>query len=148
MELPRSRWPDYIEKHADVVKNIHIGRCPDPYTLFPSPEEPTEIAHAHIDTPENEGFVGTICLINSYCMVEMLLLHEIAHLISNSDHNGKWRRTLLKIGGTLDEFVIPGMPNYAKCYFKILRRASVMRRMRRACPPPKGMVNVYRAVGR
>lgn len=61
-------------------------------------------AHAHTDG----AFKGWVCVLSSKRLSErMLMLHEAAHIVSGCGHTDKWRETLLRMGGTLDE--VPGL---------------------------------------
>lgn len=56
-------------------------------------------AHTHF----KGKYKGWICFLSEKRLNEkMLLLHEIAHAITNEGHTDKWRKKLLEIGGTLD----------------------------------------------
>ena len=56
-------------------------------------------AHAHTDNP----FMGWICVRKASRLNDrMLMLHEIAHIITGVGHVDIWRKKLLEIGGTLD----------------------------------------------
>lgn len=56
---------------------------------------------------------GWICILSAKRIAEpLLLLHELAHLITGVGHEDQFRRVLLAIGGTLDRF--PGVKDYHK----------------------------------
>lgn len=56
-------------------------------------------AHAHTDNP----FMGWICVLSAKRLTDrMLMLHEVAHVITGLGHVDAWRKKLLEIGGTLD----------------------------------------------
>lgn len=56
-------------------------------------------AHAHTDNP----FMGWICVRKAERVNDrMLMLHEIAHVLTGLGHVDAWRKKLLEIGGTLD----------------------------------------------
>ncbi len=67
-------------------------------------------AHSHIDGKHNSW----ICILSSRRLSDkMLLLHELAHIITGVGHVDKWRAVVLEIDGTLEE--IPGlMKSYHK----------------------------------
>lgn len=73
------------------VRGIHIG----PTCIDGSPFGETESAHAHTTGCRP---VGYICARSKKDLAE-LLLHEIAHLASDSGHDDRWRRSLRRLSG-------------------------------------------------
>jgi len=58
-------------------------------------------AHAHTSGP----FDGWICVRRADRVAdELLMLHELAHIITGHGHTDTWRACLLRIGGTLDAY--------------------------------------------
>lgn len=131
-QLPQERWPSYLLKHRDVVEGVYIGECASHHPFDGA------LAHAHTRNTDDERYWGSICFLNPLAFVKPLVLHEIAHLIANADHNGKWRRTLRRIDGTLDEVYIPRLGLTLRSHHKVIRKEAAMRRQRRAFYPPKG----------
>ena len=75
------------------VKGVHIGStCVDG-----SDWQPDEVAHAHTSEtgPKHVGFICARTLSD----LRTLLVHEIAHLASDSGHDDKWRRSVHRLGG-------------------------------------------------
>lgn len=69
-------------------------------------------AHSHI----KGKFEGWICFLSAKRLSEkMLILHELAHIISKQGHTDKFRKILLEIGGTIDP--VPGL--MGSCHKKI-----------------------------
>lgn len=73
-------------------------------------------AHAHT----KGEYKGWICFLSEKRLSSReLLLHEIAHIITNQGHTDKWRSKLLEIGGTLDPvFETNGKKILLKSYHK------------------------------
>ena len=94
MILPKSKWPKYL-KAFEQLKGIAYGDCVSGEQF----SHPT--AHAHCET-------GWICLYSkSRIKNRLLMLHEVAHLISMKRyHCDSWRYALIDIGGTLTEFPV------------------------------------------
>jgi len=58
-------------------------------------------AHSHNDEP-------VVCYLSTKWLDSReLALHELAHIKSGAGHTDKWRKTLIELGGTLDE--VPGI---------------------------------------
>lgn len=63
-----------------------------------------EIAHAHLDG----DCKGWVCFRYQEALNNKLVcLHELAHVLTKQGHTAKWRETLLDLGGSLDEVVLP-----------------------------------------
>jgi hypothetical protein len=89
-----------------AVRNISIGRCVnhDEWWQEPGggPHCYREAAHAHVAGCDHPGW---ICVRNpndvlrkASRQVSALLMHELAHLISQSGHTDKWRRAMTELG--------------------------------------------------
>ena len=72
------------------VRGIHVG----PTCIDGQPFAPEVAAHAHISGCPP---VGYICARSKHDLAEFLL-HEIAHLASDSGHDDRWRRQLRRLG--------------------------------------------------
>jgi hypothetical protein len=89
-----------LERYPQV-KGIYVGGCIDrgEGSCFRAS------AHAHC-FPGNLNF-GWICIrsrhkiYNSKGEFSRLLIHEIAHIVSRSGHNDKWRETVHSLGGAI-----------------------------------------------
>ena len=73
------------------VRGVHVG----PTCIDGSPFAEGEVAHAHTTGCRP---VGYICARSRRDLVS-LLIHEIAHLASDSGHDDRWRRKVRKLGG-------------------------------------------------
>lgn len=73
------------------VRGIHIGA-----TCVDGTEFGEDIA-AHAHTSGHRP-VGYVCARSKKDLAEFLV-HEIAHLASDSGHDDKWRRSVKKLGG-------------------------------------------------
>jgi hypothetical protein len=91
-----------------AVKNICVGRCVN-HDDWQDTDDGVhcyrEQAHAHVKGCDHPGW---ICVRNprhvlsgSSRHVSGLLLHELAHLISQSGHNETWRQTMRGLGQTI-----------------------------------------------
>jgi len=99
-------------KHPEV-KGIFVGGCVErgEGSRFRAK------AHSHI----KGHYKGWICFLSERRLdSNELMLHEVAHVISESGHDDKWRETVLRIGGTLD--AVPGL---LKSYHKRTRLKNV-----------------------
>ena len=73
------------------VRGVHIGK-----TCVDGSEFAAEVCvHAHTST---SGCVGYICAKSRKDLAEHIL-HELAHLASDSGHDDRWRRSVRKLGG-------------------------------------------------
>lgn len=71
-------------------------------------------AHAHTQGEHS----GWICILSARRLSsKMLMLHELAHIITGCGHTDPWRECLLALGGTLDE-VWEGKDCILKSYHK------------------------------
>ena len=98
MILPKSKWPKYLLQFKQL-KGICCGKCKDGDI----------IKHAHAHCKPYTKVRGWICLRNkSMIRNRFLMLHEIGHLLAGykNSHNKVWRKAVLSIGGTLNEFPI------------------------------------------
>jgi hypothetical protein len=102
MILPKSQWPKYLLKFKEI-KGISYGKCKVDKKTFSD-----HAAHAHCGPYIHNGW---IC-VRSKALIRnrLMMLHEVAHLLVNYKygHNDTWRKTLLRIGGTLDPFPTTG----------------------------------------
>jgi hypothetical protein len=95
--IPKNQWPKYLLNFKEI-KAIYYGGCPNNLLLN------KQLAHIHRD--------GIICLrYKYYIRIKYLILHELAHILAGSDrlnrwHTNKWRKSLLKLGGTLKPFPV------------------------------------------
>lgn len=63
-----------------------------------------EIAHAHLEG----DCKGWLCFhYKEGLSNKFVCLHELAHILTKQGHTAKWRETLLDLGGSLDEIVLP-----------------------------------------
>lgn len=89
-------------KRFKEIKGFYIGKT----CLFDG-HKIKERAHAHIPSDKGGRCVGWICIRDGQYLwtinnkPSMLLLHEVAHILSDSGHNKKWRETYHKLGGKL-----------------------------------------------
>lgn len=99
----RSQLPKCI-RHFKQVKGICIGQCIDKDDTI----DKKHVAHAH--SHRDNAYRGWICLRYKYRLRQKLtLLHEVAHLIANSNpktptHGKKWKQAVVQIGGTFQAF--------------------------------------------
>lgn len=75
-------------------------------------------AHAHCD--KDDPYFGWICVRSPKRVFmkdkfplkpSMLMIHELAHILSVSGHNDKWRKTIKELGGRVEE-------RYTKAHYK------------------------------
>ncbi len=86
-----------ILRHKPACKGVFVGGC------VSRGDGSSFRAMAHSHSHKNDSWKGWICVRAKKRLAdEMLLLHELAHLISEDGHTDRWRKTLLMIGGTLD----------------------------------------------
>ncbi len=98
--IPRSQYPEDLRGRSAV--QVFVGGC---YQRGVGSKFRAK-AHAHYKT-------GWICFRSDKWLGDrMLILHELAHLISGQGHNDRWRKVLLEIGGTLEPTV--SIRSYAK----------------------------------
>ncbi len=105
--LPREAWPADLVHPA--VAGVFVGGCVERGVGSRFRRK----AHAHFQGPHK----GWICFLSARRLTErMLVLHELAHLLSPGGHDDRWREALLALGGTLDE-----VPGILKSYQKRVR---------------------------
>lgn len=101
--LLRTDWPTDLQRPE--VRGVFVGGC----VARGDGSRFRAKAHAHTD-----DWKGWICFLSPKRLHDrMVVLHELAHVLSGEGHTDKWRRVLLEIGGTLDP--VPGlMKSYQK----------------------------------
>lgn len=104
--LPKGEWPEVLDHPR--VRGVCLRGCVQTGTramFYAKKGAAKTMAHAHI-TGEYEGW---ICVRNQIVLRNrLLLLHELAHVITRQIHTTEWAYTLLQIGGTVDEFEVDG----------------------------------------
>jgi len=96
--LHRHEWPTYITSWA--LKGIFVGGC------VARGDGSSFRAKAHAHT--TGAYTGWLCFRTRRRVASRaLVLHELAHLVTGQGHTNAWRRTVLRLGGTLD--AIPGL---------------------------------------
>lgn len=61
-------------------------------------------AHAHT----TGDYKDWICVLSAKRLTaDLLLIHELAHILTECGHTDKWRAKVLELGGTLDP--VPGL---------------------------------------
>lgn len=96
--LPRRQWPQLL-RHPKV-QGVFVGGCVDRGIGYRF----RHMAHAHIVGP----YLGWICFRSGrHVDRRELLLHELAHVVTQEGHTRTWREYLLAIGGTLK--AVPGL---------------------------------------
>ena len=96
IQLSYNKWPDWL-KHP-IVQDIYIYDCPVWRGCF---KDWHETAHCH---PKSAPLPHTICFRNKQVLnTKYVGLHELAHLISDRNHDDRWRKCVLGLGGTLKE---------------------------------------------
>jgi hypothetical protein len=104
MRIPRKQWPKYLHSFKELKGIYTGGGCVnDKNFSWANKDGSFILAHAHCYPDDIHR--GWVCLgFKSRIRNRFLMLHEVAHLIAGygHGHNDKWRRILLKIGGTLD----------------------------------------------
>jgi len=93
----RAKFPECIQQFTQL-KGICVGGC------IADILDKEDTAHAHYTDP----FHGWMCLrFKYYLKQELVLLHEVAHLIAGPGklpHGKRWKETVVKIGGTFKSF--------------------------------------------
>lgn len=85
-----------IYKDYKEVKGTFVGGC----VIRGDGSRFRAKAHTHA----NGKYKGWICILSMKRIeIKEILLHELAHAITNQGHTDKWRAKLLELGGTLDE---------------------------------------------
>jgi hypothetical protein len=96
--MPRVTFSEF-DKYPQF-KGLFVGGCVDrtDKSAF------TERAHAHSDPP----YKGWICVdaaeplyIGGTKKPNMLMLHELAHLLSKHGHDDVWRKRVRELGGAV-----------------------------------------------
>jgi hypothetical protein len=104
-KVARSILPHYFGH--PLVKGVFHGGC------IARGKQSSFRASAHAHGREGDKFFGWICYRAGWKIdLEMLALHEIAHLIAGVGHTDEWRRAVIAIGGTLDP--APSLKSYQK----------------------------------
>lgn len=74
-------------------------------------------AHTHTKGSPHHGW---ICFRSTkWLQCKELLIHELAHALTNDGHTDKWRKKVLELGGTIKE-----VPGIMRSYEKKIRYAS------------------------
>jgi hypothetical protein len=93
--LPRHLYPPEL-RHPSV-RGVFIGGC----CLRGVGSVFYGKAHAHTG-PAGHPFTGWICVRRAHWLGDSaLMLHELAHVVTGEGHTARWRRYLLRRGGTL-----------------------------------------------
>jgi hypothetical protein len=91
--LPKDHWP--IELQRPEVKGVFVGGC----VARGDGSRFRAKAHAH----SRGEHAGWICFLSAKRLeCRELILHELAHILTGEGHTDKWRRELLRLGGTLN----------------------------------------------
>src|SRR5687767_10976657 len=102
--LDLEEWPPDL--HRPEVVGVFVGGC----ILRGDGSSFRAKAHAHCKGERK----GWLCFRKRQRLEERaLVLHELAHLLTEEGHTDRWRAKLLEIGGTLDP--VPGL---LKSYIK------------------------------
>ena len=99
MLLPLNKYPEFLKPFKDAIRGVQVGECVE----TGKPLDLDEFGHAHIGL----AYQGHICVSSKYYLrSKAVILHEVAHVLTLEVHTDRWRRTLLEIGGSLDEQVV------------------------------------------
>ena len=79
--------PRVLRGHG-VVRGLSIGRC-----VSNTPGLHRFMAHSH----QERRFKGWICADSAEDATDLILLHELAHLISADGHTKRWRRKFIEL---------------------------------------------------
>ena len=94
--LTPEEWPAAIREHgAGLVAGVYVGGCVErgDGSRF------RHKAHAHTSGTHK----GWLCLLSAARLSDdMLIRHELTHILSGEGHTDGFRRVLLSIGGTLN----------------------------------------------
>lgn len=132
--LDRKYWPEYLQNFEEL-KGIFVNYCGCGYGFD---VDPPTLAHTHND-------IGWMCVPRSrYLLSELLMMHEMAHILTNSGHNKKWRRKVLQLGGTLDSFQVSD-GRWVRPYHKIIKRNDRLEGMYRSHDPRNSNQNSGRS---
>jgi hypothetical protein len=99
-----SEYPEWVRGFSEV-KGIYVNGCVSDGAwedVTPHKDQlPGEQALAHAHNSTWDDYSGWICLNNEYDRHnKYLLLHELAHILTpGCDHNNRWRRKLVELGG-------------------------------------------------
>lgn len=92
--LPRAQWPECLHGHPKL-KGVFVGGCVKRGVGSSFHAK----AHAHTSGSAQ----GWICVRKAERLHDrMLMLHELAHILTEDGHTDRWRARLLELGGTLD----------------------------------------------
>jgi hypothetical protein len=95
-KLARKDWPGFIPSNK-LIKGFFTGGC----VARGAGSSFRAKAHAHA-RPTDPNF-GWICVRAEHRIQDRdLMLHEVAHILTQEGHTVTWRDCLLRIGGTLD----------------------------------------------
>lgn len=103
--LTKAQWPKVLLPWADLVKGVCLGGCVEDGDMGCMGLAHADVlAHTHLHAAYPR--YGYLCFAQWRRPHTMVVLHELAHLITGEGHTRKWRRTVLELGGTLDS--VPG----------------------------------------
>lgn len=92
--VPRKRWPAELQR-SWALRGVFVGGC------VARGDGSSFRAKAHAHTTGQ--YQGWICIRRPDRLEDrMLMLHELAHIITGEGHTDRWRACLERIGGTLD----------------------------------------------
>jgi hypothetical protein len=95
--VPRHLWPHALRHRA--IRGVYVGGC------CAGRHGVRLRAKSHVHTgPAGHRFRGWVCMREARWLKDrMLCLHERAHAVTGEQqHTARWRRYLLRIGGTVE----------------------------------------------
>lgn len=94
--LERTDWPLCLHRGPEgALVGVYVGGC----VAKGDGSRFRRKAHAHTEGPHR----GWICILSAKRLADtMLMLHELAHIVSGEGHEDGFRTVLLQLGGTLD----------------------------------------------
>src|SRR5262245_38258019 len=92
--LRREQYPACLQR-SHALKGVFVGGCVERGVGSSFRAK----AHAQSHGP----YRGWICVRKAERLADdMLMIHELAHVVTGQGHTDTWRRKVLELGGTLD----------------------------------------------
>lgn len=94
--LSLDRYPSELQGHPEVA-GVFVGGC------VSRGDGSRFHAKAHVHLRPTDKYFHWMCFLSERRLQDkMLVLHELAHVLTGVGHIDKWREKVLELGGTLD----------------------------------------------